>query len=90
MRDPSAFPYPETYSDNGDGLPTGNNDGSPGMSLLDYYAGQALVGLATRPEFQQLSQPAMATKCFEIAHAMLNERQKQHAPPAEPGLRVVN
>lgn len=49
----------------------------PGMSLRDYFAGQAMIGLSmswgiTRVDSVQF--PKAAASCYEIADAMLAER----------------
>ena len=44
-----------------------------GMSLRDYFAGQALPDLA---ECSGLTPEQMARRCYEIADAMLAERSK--------------
>lgn len=59
-----------------------SNDGGPafpddrsqvGMSLLDYFAGQALAGLVG----QELSYERMAEVCYRQAEAMLSYKQNQ-------------
>lgn len=63
-----------------------SNDGGPafaspsyyansGMSLLDYFAGQALAGLIG----QELSYERMAEVCYRQAEAMLAFKQNQQA-----------
>jgi hypothetical protein len=47
----------------------------PGMSLLDWFAGQALIGLASSREWD--SQPDIAVLAYRLAGAMLAERAKQ-------------
>ena len=55
------------------------DDAGPGMSLRDWFAGQAMVGLMSdsglRPsnldEFEH-----MATRLYQVADAMLKEREK--------------
>ncbi len=60
------------------------NDGGPafsiddakrGMSILDYFAGQALVGLVG----QELSYERLAEVCYRQAEAMLSYKQNQQA-----------
>ena len=74
----SAFPSEQhECQDN-----TWNQTFDPGMALRDYFAGQALVGLMSdsgmRPsnhdEFEH-----MATRLYQVADAMLNERAKGEA-----------
>ncbi len=53
--------------------------GTAGMSLRDWFAGQAMVGLMSDPglrpstldEFEH-----MATRLYQVADAMLKEREK--------------
>ena len=46
---------------------------NPGMSLLDYFAGQALTGLIG----EELSYERMAEVCYLQAQAMLAYKQNQ-------------
>ena len=50
-------------------------DGYPGMSLRDWFAGQALVVASRSSGF--CSMPPLAAYCYEIADAMLAERDKE-------------
>jgi hypothetical protein len=43
-----------------------------GMTLRDYFAGQALAGM---PWSYEISRKDQAQKCFQIADAMLAERE---------------
>ena len=45
----------------------------PGMSLRDWFAGQALAGLCTKPHQDAVSHPKQA---YEVADAMLAAREK--------------
>ena len=49
---------------------------SEGMSLRDYFAGQALAGLLAQYGYGALKQ-SLITDCYEYADAMLAEREKQ-------------
>lgn len=46
-----------------------------GMTLLDYFAGQALIGYAT--DAIGLSSERMAELCYDMAEAMLKEREER-------------
>ena len=56
------------------------NDAGPGMSLRDWFAGQAMVGLMSDPglrpsnldEFEH-----MATRLYQVADAMLKARDTE-------------
>lgn len=62
MSNDSGPAFPQAYFDNG-----------CGMSLLDYFAGQALAGLVG----QELSYERMAEVCYRQAEAMLSYKQNQ-------------
>lgn len=72
MDNPSAFP--SIYSDN---PPAHFNDG---MSLLDYFAGQALAGFCAHPNGLEWPFDEMASDAYRIARAMLAAR----------GLKIVD
>jgi hypothetical protein len=65
---PSAFPLPRFANDNG----------RRGMTLRDWFAGQAMVAIAS----SDLREPGkydgaiFARNAYEIADAMLKERKK--------------
>ena len=64
------------------------NDGGPafprtlllsecrGMSLRDWYAGQALRSLSNWSDSKNNAQEAVAKACYDYADAMLKEREK--------------
>lgn len=62
-----AFPRPWVGSPQGDEF----DPGEDGMTLRDYFAGQALAGLAG--SFGQMVVPC-AELCYKIADAMLEAR----------------
>jgi len=45
-----------------------------GMTLRDYFAGQALVGMYANPEFDMLSTDGKAEEAFDMADKMLEQR----------------
>ena len=47
----------------------------PGMTLLDYFAGQALAGLTADPNV--MNGFKAAEWCYDYAEAMLEEREKR-------------
>lgn len=54
--------------------PSMTNYANPGMSLLDYFAGQALAGITARGCF---TTHGVAESAYQYAEAMLAFRQKQ-------------
>lgn len=67
---PPAFPSPYLQDD---------PIGSPGMTLRDWFAGQALIGRLSRAYFQVDAkgfEEKLAKQCSAIADAMLAERAK--------------
>jgi hypothetical protein len=65
-----AFPTDQVLSTHGELIQTSDI----GMSLWDYYAGQALTGLAARVHLEPQTYTELAC---EIADAMLKERNKR-------------
>lgn len=65
-------------------LPRGENqvDGTEGMSLRDYFAGQALAGYCAHPDLGTELVDKLAKWSYQIADAMLAERDKPGAPHA--------
>jgi hypothetical protein len=49
------------------------------MTLRDYFAGQALMGIAARGNINKEYYWNIAEQCYEMADAMLNERGKADA-----------
>lgn len=50
---------------------------STGMSLRDWFAGQALAGLHANPIWDDASHATAAQVCFDAADAMLAQREKE-------------
>ncbi len=48
---------------------------SEGMTLRDWFAGQALAGMTTRQSFHAI-EDAAATQAYAMADAMISERDK--------------
>ena len=73
-----AFPCEQTYTP-GEGW---NQSFDPGMSVLDYFAGQALLGLLpafeNAPEKRNMVSHYLAKRSYEIAEAMLRERSQRN------------
>lgn len=50
------------------------------MSMRDYFAGQALVGLLGNSRVKDnISNDSVAASCYAMADAMMKERDKQEA-----------
>ena len=70
----AAFPNQHVHPDTFSKLPGWK--GSSGMTLRDYFAGQALAGRNARDSIYA-TWKHMAMDCYEIADAMLDEREKE-------------
>ena len=66
-----AFPYQYTY-------PSGDEEYHEGMSLRDYFAGQAMMALLVNPKWDDRAncERGVAQIAGVIADAMLAEREK--------------
>ncbi len=57
----------------------------PGMTLLDYFAGQALHKFTvTEDEFDDIRYAHLAGACYDMAAAMLAEKEKREWVKVEP------
>ena len=66
--------FPQHYTDRGNGIHPGCDYGEGGMTLRDWFAGQALKGW-----FSSCVDPtreAVAQSCYRMADIMLAERGK--------------
>lgn len=61
-----AFPFPVAHGSNA----------PKGMSLRDWFAGQALAGMCAHQDTWGLGVPQIAEAAFALADAMLAEREK--------------
>ena len=75
---PKTFGRVEMKNDGGPAFPhvEGWNYKKPGMSLRDWFVGQALMGLAAHISIVQSAKEDIANWCFTIADAMLAAREK--------------
>ena len=71
---PNAFPSPDTYHPNGQ-----VEYGAPGMSLRDWFAGQALAGLLADSNTSG-TYKEFADYAYQYADVMLRARQKSPSP----------
>ena len=87
MKNPQAFPKLNAEAQsNGDFLYIQEK----GMTLLDYFAGQVLVGISNNEDMGQIQKSltrmrddsdiddTMARLCYAIAKAMLKERERRN------------
>ncbi len=61
-----------------------SSEGQEGMSLLDWFAGQALMGYLAAFATEKLNFPddlKIAGWCYDTADRMIEEREKRNAPP---------
>jgi len=65
-----AFPIPDTLHANGQ-----VQYGANGMSLRDWFAGQALANYALQYQ-EKLTGEDIASQCYSLADAMLAAREK--------------
>jgi hypothetical protein len=74
MENPPAFPIPDVRTHDGFGI----SEGSPGMTLRDWFAGQALTGasagLYSGSELTTATARMLAKEAFMLADAMLATR----------------
>ena len=63
----AAFPIPHSNE-------PGAYEGEPGMSLRDWFAGQALAGKMSIESIEFLSREDIADRCYRQADAMLAAR----------------
>ena len=72
--EPSAFPY---FGERYDPVMGKHKVSSPCMTLRDYFAGQALVGILTNAETGGDSPHQTALVAYIMADAMLRERDNE-------------
>ena len=68
-KNPQAFPQP-AYQSGNQTVP-----GVPGMTLRDWFAGQALAGFCAAPDLKDNTHVAIAIGAYLQADAMLAARQ---------------
>lgn len=62
-----------TINDGGPAFPTRYHEDMHGMTLRDWFAGQALAGLVT--DYSTKEAKLLARHCYEYADAMLEARE---------------
>lgn len=70
-----AFPLPDVFRPDGVHI----SGGASGMSLRDYFAGQALVGLLAHDQLWR--DGLMARRAYEFADVMLAARERREGEP---------
>ena len=76
-RDDGGQAFPRPMGSRIDGYGGDYSESKLGMSLRDYFAGQALAGLMANPEIQRHGKNAgMAEVAYGLDDAMLAERSK--------------
>ena len=78
LKNPTAFPATHKSFETGIGITVSR----PGMTLLDYFAGQVLAGgiadnLRFPPNLTDEVLGGVSIRCYDIAEAMLAEREKR-------------
>jgi hypothetical protein len=66
----SAFPRPVSWSEEG-----GTHRGTLGMTLLDYFAGQALAGICASSPSDDCTDKYIAEESYRLANAMIKARK---------------
>jgi len=67
-----AFPFGQVSETTGQPI---NGFFNPGMTLLDWFAGQAMVGWISSPDTSG-NHSDMSKWCYDAADAMIKERNK--------------
>jgi hypothetical protein len=79
--------YPVAPHSEDDGVTMISRPGHPGMSLRDWFAGKALANgwrqMFTDPD-EGVSYEDIARYCFEMAEAMMAERERRYGKQPEP------
>lgn len=68
MNNPQAFPVPGNFAEP-------DKDEDRGMSLRDYFAGQALAGIISSQLKDNVTAQMIAIACYDQADAMLKARE---------------
>lgn len=70
----SAFPFSVCRTP--EGIPYSSGDIEPGMSLRDWFAGQALANIWLQSHVSKPGATALAATAYKIADAMLAAREE--------------
>lgn len=75
MKNPPAYPAKTYFTGHFTGTRR-EGDETPGMSLLDHFAGLAMQGMVAHDNPKELYYRTIAAYAYLIARAMLEERAK--------------
>ena len=79
MKNQKAFPEVDRLIDRGVGGRIFDVESIGGMTLLDYFAGQVLMGICTHTNIESGTLlEDLAKDAYELAEAMLKEREKHN------------
>jgi hypothetical protein len=82
VENPPAFPQPK-FDSFGHAYDPLDSAEHPGMTLRDWFAGQALAGAMACPTMRQgMSSASYASMSYELADAMLSTRSQSQAEEA--------
>ena len=70
-----AFPVEKKFQKMSDGSHVMRNVGHAGMSLRDWFAGQALIGFCSRNNIGEPAAVSVAWMCYSMADAMVNQKE---------------
>lgn len=74
----SNLAYPQLITDRIEGTVTQFTDPEqPGMTLLDYFAGQALAGMTAFFDYEFYDHDVAAKNAYDLAEAMLAEKARR-------------
>lgn len=78
-RNPPAFPVEVSFGlEPGEPSQTGESKAQfPGMTLRDWFAGQALAGYCAAPDFKDPTLERLVGAAYKTAEAMLAERARR-------------
>lgn len=71
MKNHSAFPHGQVIKEDS------VVERCEGMTLLDYFAGQAMAGITGNPSIEDLGFQEVCSDAYGFAEAMLAEREKR-------------
>ncbi len=79
MKDDGGPAFPQNYIDRGNGMTPSYAFGEGGISIRDWFAGQALIGWLASfagDSAPHIKSSDIAAECYDFADAVLKERSK--------------